>query len=209
MNLTKRLLFLFFSILCLCITGCATIPKESVTLSQEVGKGIVENQNAYMNLFNRYFAQKRQQIDKRIMDKYLPNYISNLQKDLRDAGEDPDNFDANMIKDIISDVIHKRDELQEDLEKTRIVIWEHVSKDHLLLLQANSTITGLLQSAVDVKEATSSIGEMIQEATKSDFSFDEFEKLFDEYLKKAGDTSAEGISLYNKIIKPLIDKKGE
>lgn len=208
MSLKKRSLYLFLTILYLGMTGCATIPKESVTLSQEVGKGIVNNQRAYRNLFNRYFAQKRQQIDKVIMDKYLPNYIENIQEELRKEGEDPNSFSANMVKDIISDVIQKRDELQEDLEKTRVAIWERINKDHVLLLQANATITGLLQSAVNAKEATSSLGEAIQEATKSDFSFDEFEKLFDEHLKKAGDFLTEGISLYDTI-RPIIEKKGE
>lgn len=43
--------------------GCASIPKESVVLSQEIGKGIAEGQNAYISLLNRYFDQKKKLID--------------------------------------------------------------------------------------------------------------------------------------------------
>lgn len=191
---TYPLIVLQIAILC-----CATIPPESVTLSQEVGKGIAENQRAYLGLLNRYFEIKRQLINDAILNEYLPNYIKSIQEGLKQADEDPNKFTSKMLKDILTDIVKKRDELHEDLEKTRVAIWERINEDHTLLLEANSTITGLLQSAVSVRAEASSLGKTIQEATKTKFNFEDFEKLFDEHLKKIGDTSAELINLHDSI----------
>ncbi len=208
MGFIKKLLPLFLIILSSGLSGCTTIPKESVTLSQEVGKGIAENQRAYLNLFNLYFAEKKQQIDRAIIDEFLPNYIRNVQEELRKGGENPNSFDAQMVRDMIGDVIEKRDELQEDLERTKNAIWETISKDHILLLQANATITALLQSAVSLKKAASPMERGIKEVKKkSRFSFDEFERLFNEHLKKVGKISTKAKSLYDTM-RPFIGSGG-
>ena len=39
--------------------GCATIPKESIDLSIEIGKGISESRRAHVNHVNAYFLNKR------------------------------------------------------------------------------------------------------------------------------------------------------
>lgn len=190
------------------VSSCASIPKDTVLLSKEVGKGIAENQRAYISLFNRYFNQKKKLIDQAIIDKYIPSYLANIRIELEEAGKDPSSFTAVMIKDVISDVIKKRDEMQAELEKTRIMLIERISADHELLLQANATITGLLQSAVDVKEATSALGETLVKPIKSGFDFEEFEKIFDDYLDKGAGAVGEVGKLSEKV-KSLFKKGGK
>ena len=189
------------------VSACASIPKDSVALSKEIGKGIAENQRAYISLLNRYFDQKKKQIDSAIIEDYLPSYISNLRKELRKAGKDPDSFDSKMLGDVVSDVIQKRDEMQAELEKTRVMLTERISGDQTLLLQANATLTGLLGSAADVQEATSSLGEVLVKHVKPDFDLEEFEKVFDEYLVKAGDAAAKTERLYDKV-RSIINRGG-
>jgi hypothetical protein len=188
------------------VSSCARIPKDTVVLSKEVGKGIAENQRAYISLFNRYFEQKKTLIDQSITEKYIPLYIENIRKELEVAGQDPDSLGTERLKDILTDVIKKRDEMQSELEKTRIMLIERISADHDLLLQANATITGLLQSAVDVKEATSALGETLVKPLKSGFDFDEFEKIFDNYLDKSANIAGEAEKLSEKV--KLLFKKG-
>lgn len=58
------------------------------------------------------------QINRIVLDQYLPLYLGNIQEELRKAGEDPNSFTADMVKDIVADMIGKREELTlERLEK--------------------------------------------------------------------------------------------
>lgn len=77
MKPNKSILVPIAFLICLVLTGCASIPKEAVSLNQEVGKGIADNQSAYLNLLNAYFSQKSAEIDRWIQNEYLPAYISN------------------------------------------------------------------------------------------------------------------------------------
>ena len=49
-----------------------------------------------------------------VLDQYLPRYLKNIQEELRKAGEDPDRFSANMVRDIVVDVMQKVDEYEKD-----------------------------------------------------------------------------------------------
>lgn len=206
MKPNKSILVPIVFLICLVLTGCASIPKEAVSLNQEVGKGIADNQNAYLNLLNAYFSQKSAEIDRWIQNEYLPAYISNIRAEMKKHGVEDKPFDEHMTKDMLTDIVKKRNDMQRDLEKARLSLWERITKDHVVLLQANASITGLLQSAVDVKEATSALGNKILKASGTDFTFSDFEKVFDEYLKKAGDASATGVSIYEGV-KPLKEKE--
>lgn len=212
MNMTKALHYWKYAAASLIVltliiaSSCASIPKDTVVLSKEVGKGIAENQRAYISLFNRYFDQKKTLIDQAITEKYIPLYIANIQKGLEEAGQDPNSLGIERLKDILTDVIKKRDEMQSELEKTRILLIQRISADNELLLQANATITGLLQSAVDVKEATSALGEPLVKPLKSGFDFDEFEKIFNNYLDQGANIAGEAEKLSEKV--KLLFKKG-
>ena len=206
MKPNKLLLIPIVFLICLVLTGCASIPKEAVSLNQEVGKGIADNQRAYLNLFNAYFSQKGAEIDRWIQNEYLPAYISNIKAEMKKHGVEDKPFDEGMTKDMLTNIVKKRNDMQRDLEKTRLALWERITKDHVVLLQANASITGLLQSAVDVKEATSALGNKTLKTSGANFTFSDFEKVFDEYLKKADDASATGVSIYESV-KLLIEKE--
>ena len=195
--------------LVLILGGCASIPKESVKLSQEVGKGIASYHEAYTNLLNEYFSQKRTVINSFILNKYLPKYMENIKSELKAAGEDPEKLHPFIVRDIVKDISEKRDKMHEELEKSRIALIDAVFKDYLLLTNANSTITGLLQSAVDVDEAASSLTGTIKTLSGNQIDFDEIETKFNEYLLDAGSLSNKNISLYENVKEILKGKEGE
>lgn len=201
------LLIPLISFIFLTVSGCATIPKESVSLSQEIGNGMVSQQSAYINLLNNYFALKRQAIDDFIEKEYLPAYIKNIQAKLQAANEKPDSFDSKMLSDIVAKIIQRRDGMQRELERVRIHILENVEGEHTRLLQANTSITALLQSAVDVKQASISAEETVKKVTSGRIDLEEIEKKFNEYLIKSGDLSSKAEDLFD-LIKPFINKKG-
>ena len=195
------------------LIGCgATIPKDSVTLSKEIGKSITENKRAYVNLLNNYFLQKRQILDDKISSEFVYEYIDSLKKEIRKvqdmASGEPIEFDDTMVKDIVHDVIEFRDSLQLELENARIRLMERVLENYAILIQANANITGLLQSAVDIEEAVSSMKETIQTATKGVIDFEKLDKKFNDWLEKTGDLSGKGSTLLESI-EPLIYKNGD
>ena len=187
--------------------GCATVPKESVELSKEVGKGIAESQRSYTGLLNTYFASKKQQVDQWIENEYLPEYLSNVQAELKKAGQ-PTTLSPQQLRDVLRDVIVERDQKHTDLENTRLLLLTKSNEHYTLLSQGNAGVTGLLQSMVDVKEATSSATQTIKTASGGKVDLELIEKKFNDYLKKAGAASTNATNLYDTI-KSALEKKGE
>lgn len=187
--------------------GCASVPKESVALSKEVGKGIAESQRSYTGLLNTYFVSKKQQVDQWIENEYLPEYLSNIQAELKKAGQ-PITLSPQQLKDVLRDVIVERDQKHTDLENTRLLLLTKSNEHYALLSQGNAGVTGLLQSMVDVKEATSSAKQSIKTTSGEKVDLEQIEKKFNDYLKKAGAASAKATNLYDTI-KSALDKKGD
>lgn len=187
--------------------GCASVPKESVELSKEVGKGIAESQHSYTGLLNTYFASKKQQVDQWIENEYLPEYLSNIQFELKKA-DLPTTLTPQQLRDVLRDVIVERDQKHTDLENARLLLLTKSNGHFTLLSQSNAGVTGLLQSMVDVKEATSSASQTIKAASGWKVDLDQIEKKFIDYLKKAGAASDNATNLYDTI-KSAIEKKEE
>ncbi len=199
----------FCVVLVLLLSGCAGMPKQSVQLSQEVGRGIALYHQAYTNVLNEYFVQKREAINRFILNAYLPVYLENIKAELKAAGEDPEKLHSFMVHDVVKDVAGKRDAMQEELEKTRIALIDAVSRDYLLLIQANATITGLLQSAVDVNAAAESLSGTIETASGNLIDFDAVDAKFNEFLLDAGSFSGKRINFYESIKAMLPVTEGE
>lgn len=194
-------------LLAFALGGCASVPKESVELSKEVGKGIAESQRSYTGLLNTYFASKKQQVDQWIENEYLPEYLSNIQAELKKSGQ-PTTLSPQQMRDVLRDVIVERDQKHTDLENTRILLLTKNNEHYTLLSQSNAGVTGLLQSMVDVKEAMSSATQTIKTASDGKVDLEQIEKKFnDDYLKKAGAASDKATNLYDKV-KSALDKKG-
>jgi len=187
--------------------GCASVPKESVELSKEVGKGIAESQRSYTGLLNTYFTSKKRQVDQWIENEYLPEYLSNIQAGLKNSGQ-PTTLSIEQLRDVLRDVIIERDQKHTDLENTRLLLLTKSNEHYALLSQGNTGVTGLLQSMVDVRDATASTSQSIKTASGGKVDLEQIEKKFNDYLKKAGAASAKATSLY-ETTKSALENKGE
>lgn len=209
-NIILRLNFIGFLVAILVafsLGGCASVPKESVELSKEVGKGIAESQRSYTSLLNIYFASKKQQVDQWIENEYLPEYLSNIQAELKKAGQ-PIAISPQQLRDIIRDVIVERDQKHTDLENARLLLLAKSNEHYTLLSKGNAGATILLQSMVDVKEVTSSAAQTIKTASGGKVDLEQIEKKFNDYLKKVGAASDKATNLYDAI-KSALENKGE
>lgn len=186
-------------------SGCASVPKESVALSQSIGKGLEENHRTHKNLLNKYFQSKKEEINKFIYQEYLPTFIKDFQALLKTNKMDT-SLTQEQIKGIISRIITKRDQMQLDLEKTRIMIADTLDKQYILLFRANAQLTSFLESAIKNDEANEHLISTLQTSLNIPINLDTLEINFQESLKKAGENSKK-IFDTNKDIQNLINPK--
>jgi hypothetical protein len=189
------------------LSGCVSAPKESVELSSNIGKGILESQRSYNALLNIYFASKKTQVDQWIEKEYIPEYLANIQSELKKAGKSAV-LSSEQMADVLHDVIVERDQKQTDLENTRLLLLTKSNEHYAALLQSNNGVTSLLQSMVDIKNASSTSAQTIKVVSGGKIDLEKLERNFNGYLKVVGAASSKATSLYDTV-KTEIETKGE
>jgi len=185
------MLVLFVSLL----TACATIPQESVDLSIEVGIGLKKQHQSQIDLVNLHFAIKRKGLDEAMM-RALDKYFETLTP----AGTIT--LDKTQLSDVAADVMDlsaKNNAAKEELEKARVLLIKKLDENYLALNQANSSITGLLQSAVTVKKARSEAFQSLSKATDGKIDLDKAFAELDEFILKGGEEAGKTIKLVDKL----------
>ncbi len=190
------------------LSGCATIHQESVDLSNQVGVGIKKQHQSQVDLVNLYFTIKRSSLDE-AMEKALNKYFVTL------TPSGTITLNRRQLVDVASDVMNlstRNNSAKEELEKARILIIKKLNENYLSLNQANSSITGLLQSAVTIKEARSEAFKSISNTTEGKIDLDKIFTELDAFVLKGGEDAGRSIELVNKIkmlFNNKADKEGE
>jgi hypothetical protein len=183
------------------LSACVTIPQESVDLSSEVGIGIQKQYQSQIDLINLHFSVNRNNLDI-AMQNALNSYFSALT---------PNNtitLNKAQLADVAEDVllINKKNNMaKEELEKARVLLIKRLSSNYLILSQANSSVTGLLQSAVTVKEARSEAYKKLSEATDGKIDLGKVFSELDEFVLNNGEKAGKGIKLVEKF-QNILDK---
>lgn len=193
MSYRAKIGIVFLSILLL--ISCATIPKEAVVLNQEVGKSIESTHGTYLNLLDYYFEQRRKRIDE-TMNRYTERLIKNIKKQLPEGATE---IPLEKISDILKRLSERREMLNEGLEKTRILLVDQLNKDHLLVMQANSNITAILQSFVDIDKGIRSVTTKSFKTVGIDLRLDDVTELLDNQLIEASKIAGKATGTYKKI----------
>lgn len=176
------------------LAGCAQIPSQSVELSQGVGTGLEEAHRAYVALVNLYFEQKRGTIDQWIEEKFVPLYISTVEKKLG-----TNSFDADLTSDIVQRIVKKRDEMHAALDRTRTTVLDKIEANHAILTRANTQLTALLQSASKVRESNSALTGALKDLSGGKVDFQSLDQKLNDYLEKAGAVSQQATGLYEQL----------
>jgi hypothetical protein len=157
-------------------SGCASIPKEVVTLSQTLGKDIKVLHNSHINTVEVYFGKIKYDINSFIDEKYAPFIIHYVLKSelvnykqgktslfgtIEIAGQKEGQKEANDALNVMVDfqetarkqIESKREELLSPILKQESEITSAVNKSYENVQYANSSITAYLQSIRKVKEA--------------------------------------------------------
>ena len=182
--------------------SCATIPEEAVVLNQEVGISIESTHATYLNLLDFYFEQRRKRIDE-TMNRFTESLTINIKNQLPEGVTE---IPLEKMSDILRRLSKRRDMLHEELEKTRILLVDQLNRDHFLVIQANSNITAVLQSFVDVDKGMRSVTTKSFNAVGVDLRLDDVTGLLDNQLIEAGEIASEVTGTY-KQIKSLFQKE--
>ena len=196
MNFLRSTSFSLF--LSLLIVGCASIPKESVDLNNVVAQGIQENHRVQINLLNKYFEQKKNDLNNLIINEYLPKLISNFQSSLKKNGMDT-TLDSPKIEAILKLVMTKLDAANRELDKTKVLIQDKIDTNYQLLIQANSSLTNLLQSAANVSLAQSNFNSTIKSMTSESIDLNAIDKSISGYILTIGNDSKSAVDVYENV----------
>ena len=179
----------------LLFSACVTIPQESVDLSSEVGVGLMKQHQSQIDLVNLHFSIKRERLDE-VMEKALNTYFEGLTP----SGKIE--LNRSQLGDVANDVMDfsaKNNAAKEELEKVRVLLIKKLNENYLTLNLANSTVTGLLQSAVIIKEARSEAFQALSKATEGKIDLDKVFSELDEFILKGGEEAGKNIKLVDKI----------
>ncbi|MHC4559543.1 MAG: hypothetical protein ACYS80_19795 [Planctomycetota bacterium] len=186
------------------LTSCAMIPQESVDLSSEIGIGLKKQYKSQIDLVNLYFANKREGLDE-VMTKALNDYFETLTPD----GTIELNKSAfNDVATDVMDINSQNNAAKEKLEKARVLIIKKLNENYLALNQGNSTITGLLQSAVTIKEARSEAFKSLSNMTDGAIDLDKAFSKLDEFVLKGGGESGKTIDLVGQLERLFSENTG-
>ena len=168
----------------LIVGGCASIPQESVTLSKELATGITSIHESNIRFVNQYFDRKKSEID-----EYEKTALENLFNKIAAATTKPGApalgvHDLYNIKGKVEE-IHKVSNKYE-LDSSEALIIEKIQGEYNTLMSANSSITGIFQSAVDVDKAKNDGLSKVKEFTDGKLDLTDIDSKVNEYLSKLG-----------------------
>jgi len=142
--------YLLILMLLIGIAGCATIPKESVKLSENLSGMIESAKVSHVNLVNKYFAEKKSEIKRFVLEEYKPVFIKNVRERLKAQNKE---FTFELYDRAMERILKKMDQWVGEVEEMRIEVLNELYDHYYLMTQTNDAITSLLRSASKVVEA--------------------------------------------------------
>lgn len=146
------------SIFGLTMSGCAaSIPPESVELSQSIGNMIISAKVAHVNMVNSHFGNLREEVDNFAMSEYKEAFLNNVRKLLKQKDSNFTELSFEQYDKAMVRVFKKRSEWMDEVEKNREQVLEALEEHYSVLLATNAQVTSLLRSAVKLSETQAAI----------------------------------------------------
>lgn len=203
---------LIFGIILTLMCACASVPPEAVDLSRTIGTEIGKSQAAHLSTLDAFYRRLTEENDNWVQSVFIPRLTSTAITDLTTACKRAGDLSAgcsqlnnNDITRIISRTVEFRDGLQRALSKNRDEAAQTINSHYVDLQAANSSITALLISIVDIKRATKESAASIGKSTGINIPTDKIESTLNDFLTKAGQASSKITDLersLSEIVKP-------
>jgi hypothetical protein len=159
MNIKKIAILAIISLL----AACVTIPPEASELSTELGKRISAIESSNITLLNRFFDQKRREVDKFIEDEWLPIFANEFfSNDIISEAWNRIVSENNKKQRLMflvktgpklqTKINEKRLELVQPLDALERRIEKGIREEYSQVKAMNNSITSFLLSAAKVVE---------------------------------------------------------
>lgn len=202
--------------ICICalillVSGCATVPKETVELSYAMGQDLNAIHSSYDELIHRHFDNLKNQtndfLDKRWIPTYLGRFIKNGQ--LVVLAQDPDPQKAfegvsAWVEIAIGAIETKRKELITPINNDEQMVLKSVDEAFARMGMANAAITAQLNSIRKVQE--------VQDNTLKALNVKDLRDEINKQLISASNKAKDAIDKVEKaekIVKDVDEKKQE
>ncbi|WP_394692384.1 hypothetical protein [Hyphobacterium sp.] len=149
------------------LTGCVTVPPETVELSHTIGRDLEELHRSHRALVELHFRGARNEVDAFIDNTYRPALIELTARDARLVegistiiDNDPGRLPAYLtrfLQAVDPRVEAKRQELLEPIVAQELALLDEIDGAHSRVQAANAVISGHLASIRDVHEAQSEV----------------------------------------------------
>ena len=163
----SRTIPFFILIILLTISSCAQVPKESIELSNTVGRDLEEVHRAHRALADLYFDSIEQEINRFIDNEYRPSYVKLFAENFQLTDKitiilanKPDDLLIVMQKFVeiaMRDVDAKRNELLSGIQDQRRKVISEIDDSYRKIQAAHAVITGHLASVRKVHDAQAEI----------------------------------------------------
>lgn len=140
--------------------GCASVPRESILLSQTIGDDLQAVQTSYTSLIRTHFASLRDRSNTYLDTRWMPTYLREFIRDgeLVDLATDPDPVQVlegvgDWAEIAVSEIESKRRELLDPIDRDERGLLVSVDDAFGRLAQANAAVTAHLRSIRRVKDS--------------------------------------------------------
>jgi hypothetical protein len=202
------------------ITGCATIPKQSAQLSEELGYKLNNIEHSHILLLHNFFNQKREIVDEFIVETWIPKFseefFSNptIEKTWNeivnsDNKEDRLKFITLLGPRLFTQINKKRQELIKPLNDLEKEIEVKIQNEYNSAKSINNSLTSFLYSAAKVDENRSRYLEMLGVSdTKIGDALNTTDKIVTD-LVKGGETTSDNLEKVNSYLSKLEEIKNK
>ena len=188
----RRKLFVVFCFLSM--SGCVTIPKESVYLSEELSNMIRSAQASHLRLVNEYVTERRSQMDTFMVEKWIPEFMDNMVKNST-VLEDLKNADTPAKKGQV--MLNFADAAEKEIYKRRAALveaWNEIDRTlkgavnahYEDMLVVNRSLTAHLRAAAEVTATRDELLKQLNVKPQEFLPLDEINTALGKFIKYVG-----------------------
>lgn len=151
--------FCFLALL-LTLSSCASIPRQSVELSQELTQMIMTSRKSHLELLDAYTSLRQDQAERFLEEQWIPSFTARFVEESNvlnyiEKAETPEQKGAEMIEfaqaalPIISE---RRNAMFDVIEGIDLIVRNRIDAHYQEILNINQSLTAHLASAAKVGE---------------------------------------------------------
>jgi hypothetical protein len=201
------------AVVLLLITGCATVPKESVELSMELTRMIRSAEESHLALLGLYIAERKDRATDFLEKVWTPTFMENATSsskigELVEKEHDPAKKDA-LIKEFTGDaaveITKRRASLTGAIDKIDAALRKAITDHYADMLAVNYALTAHLSSAADMTEIRTKLLSTLKVDPQSILPLDKINGVLEKILSYQG--KAEELTAFVDEVKSILKGK--